>query len=355
MNFALINYYEEIALDTVLKLSAEQGIKLRRGDFFMCEDEEERKKYKDYHHEFLRQNIYHKSRVESVWKDNYKTGIVYIHLYYNEGTLAQRVKAKVRNFLNYRYVTVYDEEVVFSFTKNELDIFAADSDNEIKADEDKIKSVMRKIAQLLKFTEERGATEGEAIAASAKVQMLLAKYHLSIEEVTGEKRDEKDIMEVTAFAGKGKKWKYNLAGAVADGYCCKVFYIGSDRIVFYGYEADILAARRIFIYLFDVGNKLGGQYERESRERYGEARGVFNSYVSGFVRGVRSEFEKNCTALALVVQPEVEKAYSILTEKWKGINTSLNYDLDPEAEEQGYLDGQRALSGRYITDGKEGE
>ena len=46
MNFALISYYEEIALETVLEYAREQGIKLRRGDFFLCEDEQERQDIK---------------------------------------------------------------------------------------------------------------------------------------------------------------------------------------------------------------------------------------------------------------------------------------------------------------------
>lgn len=355
MNFSLISYYENIALDTVLTYAKEQGIKLRRGDFFLCEDEDERKRFKNWDAELARQGVYRdKSRVTSVWQDKYATGIVYVHLYYKTGSLAGRLKGKIENFLNYRYVMLDEKEgrVTFTFTKNDLDIIAADRDTN-DTDKDRIEKVMRQITQLLKFTEENGATEAEAISASAKVQMLLAKYHLSLAEVTGESRDKEDITEVTAVAGTGKRWKYDLAGAVADGYCCKCWFVGSDRIVFYGYETDILAARRVFVYLFKVGDKLANQYVRQEREYRYSAAGVYNSFVSGFIRGIRNEFEKNCTALALIVQPEVEESYKAVTETFKTANLHLSVDdnFDPDAEEQGFLEGRRALTGRYLAEG----
>lgn len=349
MNFALISYYEEIALETVLEYAREQGIKLRRGDFFLCEDEQERQDIKEWRGDAWRR-FQTGNRVWSVWQNNYKTGIVYVYLKYTKGKTAERVKAKVNNFLNYRFVIIEKDEVKFTFTKNDLDIIAADRDGGGNADKDRTEKVMRQITHLLKFTEENGATEAEAISASAKVQMLLAKYHLSIADVTGENRDKEEITQVTAVAGTGKKWKYDLAGVVADGYCCRTYFVGSDKIVFYGYETDVLAARRIFVYLFNVGDKLANQYIRQEKEYRSTMAGVYNFFVSGFIRGVRSEFEKNCTALALIVQPEVAESFNKLSEKFKAKNLSLSFnsDYDPEAEEQGYTEGRRALSGRYL-------
>lgn len=348
-NYALESYYEDIALDAVIDFAMEQGIKLRRGDFWLFDSQEEKQKFMD---SFTNESMKYRNsnRVHSVWKKDYKDGIVYVHVYYTTGKLAARVKAKVKNFLNYRFAIIHKDEVVFTFTRRDLDIIAADKDSENTQD-NKQEKIMGKIAQLLKFTEENGATEAEAIAASSKVQMLLAKYHLTLADVTGESRDKESITEVTAVVDTGKKWKYTLAEVVANGYCCKTYFVGAEKIVFYGYETDTLAARRIFVYLFNMGNKLANQYVKKEREYRYNMDGVYNSFVTGFVAGVKSEFEKNCTALALIVQPEVQKSFEKFTADFKAKDLGVKIEtIDDIAMREGYVEGKRALKANYLED-----
>lgn len=169
-------------------------------------------------------------------------------------------------------------------------------------------------------------------------------------DVTGERDPAEEIEQVIADVGTGKNWKYRLADVVANNYACKTFSQGSDKFVFYGYKADILIARRVYIYLFKVGNRLANQYVKKYRETISyDTRGIYNSFVSGFTNGAEKELEKQCTALALIVQPEVQESWDIFsaamgTRSW---NIMSN---DFEAYEEGFVEGKRALNAQYLED-----
>ena len=130
----------------------------------------------------------------------------------------------------------------------------------------KIEEVIRKVQKLLALADQsRNPSEAEAIAASMQAQKLLAKYNLEIADITGEEKKE-EIEQVIADVGTGNKWKYTLANAIADSYCCKCYYHGAEMIVFYGYQSDVLIARRVFMYLFKVGNSLATKYVKARRD-----------------------------------------------------------------------------------------
>lgn len=389
INDSLMEYYQDIALEAVFDFAAAQNVIIRRSDFWLFESEAERRaQYEQWKREAAYNYSGDKSKpghtkrdyeqisnhVEGkYWEKGGKVnGIVSVILYYGSTSndlefvygnkkCESRLKGKVDRFLNYRFAIDYprNKKLVFSFTLKDLDIIAADKDNKCKdgvAAEKAVKEkVLDKINKLLLKTEQNGASEKEAIAASTKVQELLAKYHLTLADVKGEDYRE-GIETVSAVVKAGKKWRLRLADIVADGYCCKCFYTGTDTVSFYGYETDILSARRVFLYLFGVGDKLANQYVKRKRENYGTADGSYNSFVEGFMSGIQSEFEKQCTALALIVQPEVITAYDELTKNFKTLNTGLNFGryntIDFIAYEDGYVEGKRALRGQYIEDGK---
>lgn len=154
-------------------------------------------------------------------------------------------------------------------------------------------------------------------------------------------------MELTCDVGTGNKWKYELASVVARNYCCKVYYKGSERIIFYGYKSDIIIARRMFSYLFEVGCRLARTYSAAERERRGCAEGVYNSYCLGFIEGVKSQLEKQCTALALVVPVKVEEEYKEMSAGWGTVDSSLQL-RNINAYYEGETEGKRALNSRYV-------
>lgn len=322
--------YKRLAVDTVISYAREQGVKLRHSDFpldSMC--------------------MYTGNLVDFHRWDESELYTVQVFIN-GEGRWAAQLKKAGDGFLNYVNARVLKEGIMFSFSTKELDLLRMKDDSGKDVDMEKIIS---KITKLLALSDlERNPSESEAVSASLAAQRLLAKYNLSMADVTGERDPAEEIEQVIADVGTGKKWKYKLANAVANNYACKTFSQGSDKLVFYGYKADILIARRVYIYLFKVGNRLANQYVKKYRETISyDTRGIYNSFVSGFINGVEKELEKQCTALALIVQPEVQESWDIFsaamgTRSW---NIMSN---DFEAYEEGFVEGKRALNAQYLED-----
>lgn len=119
-------------------------------------------------------------------------------------------------------------------------------------------------------------------------------------------------------------------------------------IVFYGYQSDVLIARRVFMYLFKVGNSLTTKYVKARRDS-GEwqTQGLYNSFCSGFCAGVRSELQKNCTALMLVTPQAVIESFDKYSENFKAVDHSISMN-DYDAYTTGEVEGKRALNAQYI-------
>lgn len=266
-----------------------------------------------------------------------------------DGRWEKQLKRASDNFLNYVNARVMPQGVMFIFTFRELERIELEYTKITGTEEDKIEKVIRKISKMLALSDlEHNPEEKEAISVSMAVQKLLAKYNLSLADIKGH-RPEEEIEQVIADVSISRKWKYGLADVVAENYACKCFYCGADEIVFFGYKADILIARRVFIYLIKVGNRLANQYVKRYKEKNGESDNVYNSFVSGFIDGVRKELEKQCTALALVVQPEVTNAYDAFTADFKTINPKIQADR-AKAYREGIEEGKRALNAQYVED-----
>lgn len=330
--------YMKLAVDTVIQYAREQGVKLRHSDFPYREN----RNFTGNLVEFRGLDI-----AEALV-------VVFIN---REGRWSAQLKKAQDNFLNYVNARVTNKGVLFSFAISELDLLCVKKeDSEAGTKNVDLEKVIDRIAKVLaKADPERNkGGELEAIQASLLAQKLLAKYNLTMADVTGERDPAEGIEQVIADVGTGNKWKYELSDVVASNYACKTFSRGSEMVIFYGYKADVLIARRVFVYLFKVGNRLATQYSKKYREEVGNASGVYNSFVSGFVEGVKKELDKQCTALALIVQPEVEEAWNIFSaifrERDRSINTNGNFNN--YAFNEGYVEGKRALNAQYLEDGK---
>ena len=321
--------FYDTAVDTVIRYAEEQGIVLRRMDF-----------KQGYHRDTC--------NVQLIKRASGSLESINITVPFT-GRWAKPLKKASENFLNYVNARVDKNWIFFSFTVNELEIIALREQGNAPTEDQEIEKVIKRINKLLALSDQsRNPSEHEAIAASLQVQKLLAKYNLTMTDITGERKEE-DCQQAVADVGKGKKWKYGLAQAIADNFACKTFFVGTAQIVFFGYEADVVAARRVFVYLFKVGDKLANQWTQKRREYYGTAEGTYNSFVSGFVAGVRLELEKQCMALAIVTQPKVEENWKIFTEGFKGKNINLNLDaFDSRAFKDGVIEGKRALNAQFL-------
>ena len=325
--------YAMAAVDLVIDFAAENGLKYRRGDFKIIGEEAYR--YGD-----------DRNLINYIGGKNEPTGIM-ITLLYSFARTGNKLKAKKDEFYSYVYCRVKQNGVHFHFSFNEIDIQSA---KETSAEESKIDVIIRKVQKLLALADtDRNPSEAEAIAASMQAQKLLAKYNLEIADITGEEKKE-TIEQIIADVGTGKKWKYTLANVVADSYCCKCYYHGSEMIIFYGFKSDALIARRVFMYLFKVGNTLASKYVK-CRKDGGEwdMSGVYNSFCSGFCGGVKTELQKNCTALMLVTPQKVIESFEKYSENFKKTNHNLE-QTDWDAYETGVVEGKRALNAQYVED-----
>ena len=173
------------------------------------------------------------------------------------------------------------------------------------------KSIIDRIKKLLALA--KGNTNAaEATAAALKAQKLIADHDVSKADLYGDEPDE--IAEVTNGNDiNGQPWGKRLASAIADNFRCRLYYrtstrttwSGRDRkvgehIVFIGYETDAEAAKVTFDRLYEIGKRLADAECRKARNEYGTARGVRNSFLLGYVNGIRTELEKQSVALVLV-------------------------------------------------------
>lgn len=287
------------AIKTVIQYAEEQGVKLRRIDF------------KESKWIFVPDGAINYYTLPFGKDEEVNTVCVKISYH---GRWEKQLKIAKERFLNYFNARLEENCLSFSFTAKELEIIAVGRVE--GSNDEKIETIIKKINKLLALSDtDKNNSEQEAISASLKVQKLLAKYNLSLADVTGE-RQEEEVEQSIADVGIGKKWKFILAEAVANNFACKHFFVGREQIVFYGYKADIVSARRVFVYLFRVGEK---------------------------------ELDKQCTALAIVVQPKVQESWEAFSKDFGTLNAKLNGN-NYEAYAEGEIEGKRALNAQYIEE-----
>ena len=214
-----------------------------------------------------------------------------------------------------------------------------------------IDTIINKIEKLFALAE-KNPEEQEAIAAAAKAQELIAKYNIEIEKLGKPKEEEITISKYSN--GKGYKWRYQLGWVIAKNFRCKCYALGRDDIVFYGYKRDTEAALAVFKFLFKTGNKLADkEYNRiYNSSPWAYTKGIRNSFLVGFVSGVKSVLDEQCKALMIVTPTEVEKAYADFSKDFGTVNSSLNTrGGSADCYERGYRSGRESMQSRSIASG----
>ena len=144
--------YAWAAVDIVVDLAAECGVKLRRGDFYVMGREVSWSEASGKH------------PVEYIGGEQNASGIMVV-LRYDHQRTGKKLKACKDSFFSYVYCRVLDFGVSFNFSLNEIDIQAA---GKADAGEGEMEAVIRKVQKLLALADEsRNPSEAEAIAARA--------------------------------------------------------------------------------------------------------------------------------------------------------------------------------------------
>lgn len=213
--------------------------------------------------------------------------------------------------------------------------------------------VVEKIKKLLTLSKDKAATESEAQAAALVAQKLLAKYNIDIDvvNVSNEEAVVKGTIDSSEY--KGYIWARHMAAIIAKNYCCKVFLteeIKGKNIVFYGFKEHTEVAKSVFKFLFEIGNNLALTTCREYTKKYGHSRGVYNSFVLGFVSGVESKLNEQCVALSIVVPTKVEEEYKKLGLVSNRENKVTISRRDAEIREKGYNAGRETFNRRSLNE-----
>ncbi len=200
-------------------------------------------------------------------------------------------------------------------------------------------------------------SEKEAVAAALKAQKLIADNDVSQSELHEEEEQQKvETLKTSMY----EKWTIKLANVVATNFRCKHYFVkvhvhygkcGYEQ-AFVGYECDAAAARTTFEALRAIANKLANEAVRAAIREYGTARGVRNSFLMGFVNGVRKELEKQSQALMLVCPAEVKQAFDQKKIKKASCKIPVHdadsfnsgYSAGRDAVRSGRMEGQLAIA-----------
>lgn len=167
-------------------------------------------------------------------------------------------------------------------------------------------NIIAKIKKLREHSVENGCSKAEAIQFALKAQKLIAENDVEEWELADE---VKKVIE-TPTKSTSRTWAQGLATVIADNFRCRAYQRQETKhkwsFVFVGWKADSEAAEIVFSSLFEMGHRLGKEYEDFA---YTDPN-AYNNFVIGFIRGVKSELEKQCKELLLITPMEVNEYYS---------------------------------------------
>ena len=214
-----------------------------------------------------------------------------------------------------------------------------------------MEEIIKKIEKLLALAG-NNPNENEAMVAAAKAQEMIAKYNIDIANIgSANKKPEIDTSTHTIPSNYhyNRKWRYELALIISRNFRCKVYVIGRDHIIFYGFKNDTKAALSVFSFLFNTGNKLAVKYYNEYKKTHYNTRGVLNMYLDGFCRGVADILDEQCKALMIVTPKEVEDAWTEKSKSFRGsIDSSIKTNGDFDIYDSGRQDGRNAMQSKQL-------
>ena len=176
-------------------------------------------------------------------------------------------------------------------------------------------SIIAKIQKLIELSDNNPSKE-EAIAAALKAQKLMADYDVDQSELRTEEELEDPETVYTDFIGKTLYFSA-LAEVIAKNFRCKTYLLsgkinGKSAQAFYGYKTDAEAAKTIFMYLYEVSDKMANRECAKYRKLYGTGAGVYNAFGKGFVEGVEEELGKQSKALMIVTPKAVREGWNAM-------------------------------------------
>lgn len=212
------------------------------------------------------------------------------------------------------------------------------------------KQVLEKIKRLLALSDKsKNESEAEAEAALLKAHELMAKYDITMDEASEEK---------VAYVNEvcSSKWNMGfrkpLAVIIAQNFRCETYLRGNGgSVVFFGHATDARIAKEVFEYAYQFAMKEGNRMYNKNYQMGRPTQGVFNSYVRGFLAGLKTKLDEQSTALMVVTPPDVKSTFEDMSKGFKSRSGGMRQgDFDRSAYEQGIQDGRTVMNGRRLKD-----
>lgn len=194
------------------------------------------------------------------------------------------------------------------------------------------------------------SNENEAQNAILAAQRLMAKYHISQEDVNdflseNENKSTEIIEENAESEMNNDKWKRRLMITIAKNFRCSIFY-RSGKLILVGAKEDILISKRVYLYAKQAILNNFKIFFKENYELYAVNSSIRNKYkreyALGFIKGLSEKFEmqKANSELSLVVVNQDVKEY-FKNIKFSGVRRDRNsYITDTYCFQEGKRKGK---------------
>lgn len=219
--------------------------------------------------------------------------------------------------------------------------------------------IIDKIRKLLELSKNNPNKE-EAILALTKARELMFKHNVDMENI---KKDDTNYFEKIVQLKKWKNWILFFLMYLNDAFGTFSLYNEyTKRVYFYGEKEKVLGISEIFEFLFEVADYLAMKEYRNFLKEYGTGKGIYLSYILGFINGVNNALEKQnrefeeygiVIVTSEVLKQQVRKDKNAVEKREKKLfNKNINEDLNREVFDKGYDEGITILDKKQIEGDK---
>lgn len=219
--------------------------------------------------------------------------------------------------------------------------------------------IIDKIKKLLELSKNNPNKE-EAILALTKARELMFKHNVDMENI---KKDDTNYFEKIVQLKKWKNWILFFLMYLNDAFGTFSLYNEyTKRVYFYGEKEKVLGVSEIFEFLFEIADYLAMKEYRNYLKEYGTGKGIYLSYILGFINGVNNALEKQnrefeeygiVIVTSEVLKQQVRKDKNAVEKSEKRLfNKNINTDLNREVFDKGYDEGITILDKKQIEGDK---
>lgn len=211
----------------------------------------------------------------------------------------------------------------------------------------KMNQIADKIQKLLSLAGNNPSAE-EAQAALLKAQELMAKYNIEVSASDGAGGYTYDMIETNV---KSHKFNDILISTIAASFAVRAIILYIKKLAVFGRSDNAKAAASAFEFAYKTMVRGGNKATREAGVQPGHkgAAHYYNSYVIGFINGLKSALDAQTVALAVVVPDDVNaefnNRFTMGKEKRYG-KTAAAYNRS--IYNSGFSDGSKVMDKRSI-------